>query len=80
MTSPSWSNRRVLATPNLRKAGIALRDGVIARLGCAGSLALSFYPSFVEADNPQSGFEDNVSTPRFSNGYFQLRNRFGNAS
>jgi murein tripeptide amidase MpaA len=61
----------------LRRAGIALRDGVIARLDAQGSMALPFYPSFVEADNPASGFEDGVSTPRFSNGYFQLRNRFG---
>ena len=61
----------------LRKAGIALRDGVIARLDAQGSMALPFYPSFVESDNPQSGFEDGVPTPRFSNGYFQLRNRFG---
>jgi hypothetical protein len=61
----------------LRKAGTALRDGVIERLDAQGSMALPFYPSFVEFDNPASGFEDGVSTPRFSNGYFQLRNRFG---
>ncbi len=61
----------------LRKAGIALRDGVIERLDAQGSMALPFYPSFVESDNPASGFEDGVSPPRFSNGYFQLRNRFG---
>jgi hypothetical protein len=61
----------------LRKAGTALRDGVIERLDAQGSMALPFYPSFVEGDNPASGFEDGVSTPRFSNGYFQLRNRFG---
>jgi hypothetical protein len=61
----------------LRRAGLALRDGVIERLDAQGSMALPFYPSFVEYDNPQSGFEDGVATPRFSNGYFQLRNRFG---
>jgi hypothetical protein len=61
----------------LRKAGIVLRDGVIERLDAQGSMALPFYPSFVENDNPASGFADGVSTPRFSNGYFQLRNRFG---
>ena len=61
----------------LRKAGRALRDGVIARLDAQGSMALPFYPSFVEEDDPASGFEDGVSPPRFSNGYFQLRNRFG---
>jgi hypothetical protein len=61
----------------LRKAGAVLRDGVIERLDAQGSMALPFYPSFVEYDNPASGFADGVSTPRFSNGYFQLRNRFG---
>ena len=61
----------------LRRAGNELRDGVIARLKARGSLPLAFYPSFVESDNPQSGFVDGVATPRFSNGYFQLRNRFG---
>jgi Zinc carboxypeptidase len=61
----------------LRKAGIVLRDSVIERLDAQGSMALPFYPSFVENDNPASGFADGVSTPRFSNGYFQLRNRFG---
>ena len=28
-------------------------------------------------DDSASGFEDGVATPRFSHGYFQLRNRFG---
>jgi hypothetical protein len=61
----------------LRKAGVVLRDGVIERLDAQGSMALPFYPSFVENDDPASGFIDGVATPRFSNGYFQLRNRFG---
>ena len=61
----------------LRKAGTALRDGVIERLDAQGSMALPFYPSFVENDDPASGFVDGVATPRFSTGYFQLRNRFG---
>jgi hypothetical protein len=61
----------------LRKAGTALRDGVIADLATRGSLPLPFYPSFVTNDDPSSGFEDGVATPRFSHGYFQLRNRLG---
>ncbi|HZX77773.1 M14 family metallopeptidase [Lysobacter sp.] len=59
----------------LRQAGTALRDGVIQRLAAEGSLPLPFYPSFVKNDEPESGFEDGVATPRFSHGYFQLRNR-----
>ena len=57
--------------------GKALRDGVIADLKRHGSLPLPYYPSFVVDDDPASGFEDAVPPPRFSHGYFQLRNRFG---
>jgi hypothetical protein len=63
--------------PALREAGRALRDGVIASLAAHGSLPLAFYPSFDVDDDPSSGFTDGVSPPRFSTGYFHLRNRFG---
>lgn len=59
----------------LREIGRAFRDAVMADLAAQGSLPLPFYPSFVEHDNPESGFEDGVSPPRFSTGYFPLRNR-----
>jgi hypothetical protein len=61
----------------LRTAGVALRDAVLADLSAQGSLPLPYYPSFVVNDDPSSGFADGVSPPRFSTGYFQLRNRFG---
>jgi Zinc carboxypeptidase len=61
----------------LRKVGKAWRDGVIARLAKQGSLPLPFYPSFVENDNPASGFEHSVASPRFSQSYFSQRNRLG---
>jgi len=61
----------------LRKAGRAWRDGVIADLARQGSLPLPYYPSFVVSDDPASGFEDGVAPPRFSHGYFWLRNRMG---
>lgn len=63
--------------PALRGAGRAMRDALMAKLASQGSLPLPFYPSFVEHDNPQSGFADGVAPPRFSHGYFPLRNRFG---
>ncbi|KRG42797.1 peptidase M14 [Stenotrophomonas pictorum JCM 9942] len=63
--------------PPLRSTGRALRDGVIADLAAQGALPLPYYPSFVVNDDPASGFEDGVPTPRFSHGYFQLRNRIG---
>ena len=61
----------------LRRTGRALRDTTIAQLTKQGGLPVAFYPSFVETDNPQSGFTDTVSPPRFSIGYMPLRNRFG---
>ncbi len=59
----------------LRKAGLALRTGVIDDLSKQGSLPLPYYPSFVVQDDPTSGFEDSVPPPRFSHGYYLLRNR-----
>ena len=59
----------------LRTAGLALRTGVIDDLAKQGSLPLPYYPSFVVQDDHTSGFEDGVPPPRFSHGYFLLRNR-----
>jgi len=61
----------------LRAIGKQYQQAVLADLKAAGSLPLPYYPSFIEYDNPASGFADNVSTPRYSTGYFLLRNRFG---
>ncbi|MEO6103389.1 MAG: M14 family metallopeptidase [Pseudoxanthomonas sp.] len=63
--------------PGLRAAGTAFRDGVMADLRSKGSLPLAVYPSFITYDDPSSGIADGVSSPRFSTGYFWLRNRFG---
>jgi hypothetical protein len=60
----------------LRADGQAFRDGVVADLAKQGSLPLTFYPSFDEYDDPASGITDGVAPPRFSTGYFHLRNRF----
>ncbi|MBS0199854.1 MAG: peptidase M14, partial [Proteobacteria bacterium] len=61
----------------LRMVGSAVKDGLLERLAAQGSQPLGFYPSFVEDDDPKSGFIEGPSTPRFSNGYYQLRNRVG---
>ena len=58
-----------------RKVGTALRANVIADITAQGAQPQSYYMAFAETDNPQSGFVDSVSEPRFSTGYFQLRNR-----
>ena len=62
---------------NLQAIGRKFQNGVLEDLRQGGSLPLPYYPSFIENDNPASGFADGVSTPRFSTGYFLLRNRFG---
>ncbi|AXA93643.1 M14 family metallopeptidase [Massilia sp. YMA4] len=60
----------------LKVAGTALRENVMADLRKQGSDPKHFYISFAKTDDPQSGFVDEMSTPRFSTGYFPLRNRF----
>lgn len=61
----------------LRPLGLALRDRALADLTAAGFVPVPFYPSFVKDDEPASGFENDVSTPRFSLAYWALHNRFG---
>ncbi|MES2017580.1 MAG: M14 family metallopeptidase [Pseudomonadota bacterium] len=61
----------------LRKAGQELKDGVLADITRQGSQPQGFYMSFDDTDNPASGFTDGVPPPRFSTGYFLLRNRIG---
>ncbi len=61
----------------LRTAGRALRDGMLAKLATQGSLPVSFYPSLQRYDDPTSGFVHGVNPPRFSDGYYVLRNRLG---
>ena len=60
----------------LRVSGKRLSDGLMRDLAAQGSLPLPFYPSFVKYDDPTSGFVDGVAPPRFSTGYYWLRNRF----
>src|SRR5690606_17399301 len=63
--------------PELGRLGRALRDGLLARLEAQGSLPLPFYPESEAYADPASGIADGVAPPRFSHGYFRLRNRFG---
>ena len=59
----------------LKRAGLALQTAVMADLKAQGSDPKPYYISFAVNDDPASGFVDGVSDPRFSTGYFQLRNR-----
>ncbi len=62
--------------PSLFEAGRHLRDSLIARLASEGSVPLPFYPDLVRVDDPSSGFQLSVYSPRFSTGYPPTRNRF----
>jgi hypothetical protein len=60
----------------LKVAGSALQQNVMADLKAQGSDPKPYYIAFAKEDDPASGFMDSMSTPRFSTGYFPLRNRF----
>jgi len=63
--------------PLLRAVGQGISDALLERLSAAGHLPLDFYPAFVEDGAPESGFARWVPPPRFANGYWAARNRFG---
>ena len=69
---PSRSTR---ATRALFASGVQLRDGLIEKLAAQGSIPLPFYPGPRQTDDPASGFQLTVYSPRFSTGYFAGRNR-----
>ncbi len=60
----------------LKVAGAALQKNVMADLKAQGSDPQQFYISFAKEDDPASGFIDAMAAPRFSTGYFPMRNRF----
>jgi len=59
----------------LKRSGAALQTAVMADLKSQGSDPKPYYISFDKEDDPTSGFVDSMPTPRFSTGYFPLRNR-----
>jgi len=63
------------ADAGLRQAGLAFRSGVVNDISRQGSSPQTYYMSFNATDEPSSGFADTVYEPRFSTGYFPLRNR-----
>ena len=64
-----------IGDPGLHPAAKTLQQETLKSLKAAGSKPLSFYPSLVDYGNPASGFSDSAYTPRFSTGYWPLRNR-----
>ncbi|MFP2905518.1 M14 family zinc carboxypeptidase [Pyxidicoccus sp. 3LFB2] len=61
----------------LRTLGVKLRQELFTELESQGHLPVEFYPSFLEDDDPKSGFAYGVGPPRFSHVYWALHHRFG---
>lgn len=59
----------------LRQMAQELQSGALNALKTQGHLPLGFYPAFRKEDDPKSGFSMGVTPPRYSQGYWALRNR-----
>jgi hypothetical protein len=62
--------------PGMQENGKALLKELNAALSSQGSLPIDFYPSLRVTDDPTSGFEVSPYPPRFSTGYWAIRNRY----
>jgi hypothetical protein len=60
----------------MQPGGRALIKELNTALTAQGSLPVDFYPSFRENDDPMSGFDASPYPPRFSTGYWAVRNRY----
>jgi Zinc carboxypeptidase len=67
---------RYAGDSQLHPLGVDLIKDLNARIAAQGSMPLDFYPSFLVDDDPASGFAAGPPLPRFSNGYWDLHNRF----
>lgn len=64
---------------NLELVGLAvdLENQMRDRLKKTVDSPLLIYPDFRQPNDPTSGIQDRISTPKFSHGYWGLRNRIG---
>ncbi|MCE9672280.1 peptidase M14 [Myxococcus stipitatus] len=61
----------------LRELGVKLRQELFQELETQGHQPLAFYPSFLQEDDPTSGFAYGVPPPRMSHAYAAVHHRFG---
>jgi len=61
----------------LEKVAATLSTAITTRLTALGHLPVDFYPSFVDDDDPASGFARGEAPPRFSHFYQAARSRLG---
>lgn len=62
---------------NFHQAGSKFEEAVLKKVKDRGHMALPFYPSFENEDDPMSGFSRYVALPRFSQGYWSNMDRIG---
>ena len=65
----------LLGSKALHESGNQLLKETLDSLRERGSLPVSFYPSLSDSNDPMSGFANGAFGPRYSTGYWPLRNR-----
>ncbi len=76
-------NISIIAAPiaprpdGLEKVAEAMSAAIVSRLTALGHLPVAFYPSFIDQDDPASGFAKSETPPRFSHFYHATRGRLG---
>ncbi len=66
---------KYVGDPKMVPMTLKMQREAIEKLTAHGSMPLDFYPSFRTYSDPTSGFSDGAYPPRFSTGYWALRNR-----
>ena len=67
---------RGIGDSGMQPGGRAMIKELNDTLRAQGSLPIDFYPSFRDSDDPMSGFDATAYPPRFSTGYWAIRNRY----
>lgn len=62
-------------TSSLHMAGGAFEADILKKMADRSHSALPYYPSFIDYENPLSGFAKEVAPPRFAHGYWSANNR-----
>jgi hypothetical protein len=66
-----------LGTPVQQVQGATIKSALQDKLKAQGHAPVFFYPSFDDADDPQSGFSSGWPPPRFAHSYWSANHRFG---
>jgi len=67
---------RQIGDQELQALGSTLVADTNRQIAAHGASPIDFYPNLRDNNDPSKGFEDDPPPPRFSTGYWALRNRF----